>query len=397
MPDRMELHSRLERYLGAIETALVAPQEAMLDRSLSKGRQTGGWGYAENGSAEMGREMKDMSDWSLSCLHRFTVRWIRALSVALFVGLPVLESRADVPEPLDLPAEVRAMPIADAHLHYKWNQAEVTSPQEAAAALRANNVQLAVVTGTPAARVLELYEAAPEIVVPIFGAYRQGGDWFGWQGRASLVDEARDALENGPYRGIGELHLIGGFAMRWNRSDVLRALLALTAEHDVPMLIHTEFSRAEPTLSICEANPKNRIVLAHAGAALPPAEVRRVLDACPNVWMDLSARDPWRFVRFPISGEEGRLLPEWEALVVEYPDRFLAGSDAVWPVDRLDAWDRADTGWEHIGAFLDFHRRWASFLPEEVQRKVLLENAVALFRPAGSKSGVSPPTNRITD
>jgi predicted TIM-barrel fold metal-dependent hydrolase len=302
------------------------------------------------------------------------------LSVAALVALSAFELTAEALPEKALAAADRAAPVADAHLHYKWNQAEVTSPAEAAAALRANNVKLAVVTGTPADRVLDLYAAAPEIVVPIFGAYRRGGDWFGWQSRESLVDEAREALENGPYRGIGELHLIGGFAMRWNRSDVLKALLALTAEHDVPMLIHTEFSRAEPTLSICKANPENRIILAHAGAALPPAEVRRVLDACPNIWMDLSARDPWRFVRFPISGDDGRLLPEWEALVLDYPDRFVIGSDAVWPVDRLDAWDRPDTGWEHIGEFLDFHRRWASFLPEDVQRKVLLENAVAVFQ-----------------
>ncbi len=190
------------------------------------------------------------------CMHRFTLRFNLSILGAVFAAVLPLESHADVPAPLDLSPEERSMPIADAHLHYKWNQAEVTSPQEAAAALRANNVQLAVVTGTPPSRVLELYAAAPEIVVPIFGAYRKGGDWFGWQGRESLVAEAREALENGPYRGIGELHLIGGFAMRWHRSDVLRALLALTAEHDVPMLIHTEFSRAEPTLSICKANPK---------------------------------------------------------------------------------------------------------------------------------------------
>ena len=195
------------------------------------------------------------------------------------------------------------------------------------------------------------------------------------------AEEVRAGLASGRYKGIGELHLIGGFAVRWQRSDVLKALLELAAEYDVPVLVHTEFSRAEPTLSICRANPDNRLVLAHAGAALPPGEVERVLEACPNVWMDLSARDPWRFVRFPISDDDGRLLPDWEALVLRWPERFVVGSDAVWPVERLDAWDQADTGWQRIGDFLDFHRRWASFLPSDVARKVLYENAAGVFRP----------------
>jgi predicted TIM-barrel fold metal-dependent hydrolase len=285
---------------------------------------------------------------------------------------------------------VATTPVADAHLHYKWNQAEVTSPEAAVQALKDNNVRLAVITGTPAERALELEALAPDIVVPIYGVYRRGGDWYGWQGRDGLVEEVRAALASGRYHGIGELHLIGGFAARWNRSDVLKGLLAVAAEYDVPVLVHTEFSRAEPTLSICEARPRNRLVLAHAGAALPPEEVERILVACPNVWMDLSARDPWRFISFPISAEDGRLLPEWEQLVLRWPQRFVIGSDAVWPVDRLDAWDRADTGWEHIGEFLDFHRRWASFLPPDVQRKVLLENALALYGRSDALSRARP-------
>lgn len=283
------------------------------------------------------------------------------------------------------------MPIADAHVHYKWNQAEVTSPEEAVQALRDNGVALAVIAGRPASKALELYALAPDIVVPIYSVYRRGGDWYGWQRRPGLVDEVREALSSGRYRGIGELHLIGGFALRWKRNDVLKGLLALAAEYDVPLLIHTEFSRADPTLSICRANPDTRLVLAHAGAALPPDEVERVLSACPNVWMDLSARDPWRFVRFPITGADGRLLPKWEALVSRWPRRFLIGSDAVWPVDRLDAWDRADTGWQRIGDFLDFHRHWASFLPEDVRRRVLIDNAREVFRAPPPALAETPP------
>ncbi len=269
--------------------------------------------------------------------------------------------------------------VVDAHLHYKWNQAEVTSPKEAVAALRENAVELAVVTGTPPELALKLHALAPDLIVPIFGPYRTSGEWYRWQARADLVDEAREALDGGVYRGIGELHLIGGFAMRWQTSEVLKGLLALGAAYQVPVLVHMEFSRADPTLSLCRGNPGNRLILAHAGGVLPSAEVARILSECPKVWVDLAARDPWRYVRNPITDGEGRLLPEWEALVLSHPDRFLIGSDAVWPVDQLDAWDQADTGWERIGEFLDFHRRWVSFLPPGVAAKVLRENARDLF------------------
>jgi predicted TIM-barrel fold metal-dependent hydrolase len=115
---------------------------------------------------------------------------------------------------------------------------------------------------------------------------------------------------------------------------------------------------------------------------LPPEEVERILAACPNVWVDLAARDPWRYVRNPITGADGRLLPAWESLIRAHAARFVIGSDAVWPVEQLDAWDQPDTGWERIAEFLDFHRRWASFLPAEVADAVLRENARALFKPA---------------
>jgi predicted TIM-barrel fold metal-dependent hydrolase len=285
-------------------------------------------------------------------------------------------------------------PVVDAHLHYKWNQAEVTSPEEAVAALRENGVELAVVTGTPPELALKLYELAPDLILPIYGPYRDLGQWYAWQFRTELVDEVREGIQEGPYRGIGELHLIGGFALRWRESEVLRGLLAVGAAYDVPVMVHMEFSDAAPTLSLCRGNPGNRLILAHAGTVLPPEEVGRILEACPNVWMDLAARDAWRYVRHPITGEDGRLLPAWEALVLAHPGRFVIGSDAVWPVERLDAWDQADTGWERIGDFLDFHRRWASHLPTAVADAVLRENARALFTPSfPGHEPAEPPTD----
>ena len=44
------------------------------------------------------------------------------------------------------------LPVADMHLHYKWSQQEVTSPDEALRLLGAAQVALGVVIGTPAER-----------------------------------------------------------------------------------------------------------------------------------------------------------------------------------------------------------------------------------------------------
>ncbi len=280
---------------------------------------------------------------------------------------------------LALQAEAgQAQPIADVHLHWKWNQKEVTTAEQAIEALNAQRVELAVVTGTPPELALELADLAPQKVVPIYGLYRIPGDWSRWYHDPNLLDRARAALETGRYRGIGEVHMIGGFVADW-RTPVIRGLFELAAEYRVPVLVHTEFSRAKYMLGVCRAHPETRLLWAHAGSALPPSEVEKVLQACPNVAVELSARDPWRHVARQIGDEAGRLRPEWRKLVLDYADRFMVGSDPVWPVEQLDAWDQADTGWQEIGRFLDFHRGWMAHLPADVAERVRLRNAQLFF------------------
>lgn len=279
----------------------------------------------------------------------------------------------------------RAEAIVDSHVHFKWTQSDTTTAAQAIDILRQQDVSLAVVIGTPADLALALAQVAPERILPVFGPYRIGGDWYRWQYDPDLLDRARRALASGRYHGIGELHLVGGFARRLDRHANLRGLLELGREFDVPLLIHTEFSSPEPMLAICRGFPDVRIQWAHSGAILPPAEVGRVLEQCANVWAELSARDPWRYVDHPITDADGRLLPGWEALVLAYPGRFLVGSDPVWPVDRIDGWDRPDTGWQELARFLDFHRRWLAFLPPEVRRRVAVENALDLYQADGRR------------
>lgn len=278
-----------------------------------------------------------------------------------------------------LPLSIAAQPVADMHLHYKWTQQEVTSPADAIAILEQEDIVMGVVIGTPAALALELQSRAPARVVPIFSPYREGGDWHRWAYDDSTVTRARAALASGQYQGIGELHVIGGFAPAWEKAGVLKQLMTLADEFDVPVMIHTEFSRPDFMLTACTQFPGTRILWAHSGAILEPAQVEQVLERCNNVQGGLGARDPWRFVSNPLTTADGVLLPQWKALLLKYPDRFMVGSDPVWPVDQLDRWDEADSGWQELGRFWRFHRGWLAQLPDDVAHKIGCENALALF------------------
>jgi hypothetical protein len=289
-------------------------------------------------------------------LARLTMLALLALAVA---------ARADVP-------------LADVHVHYKWNQAELTSPQEALRILRDNHIALAVVIGTPPELALQLKQRRTPDVIALWSPYRQPGDWSRWAFDPTVLTRAREALASGSYAGIGELHLVGGFMPDW-RSSVISGLAELAIEHRVPLMLHTEISRARYLLEFCQAFPQLRILWAHAGAILEPARVGEVLAACPGVSAELSARDPWRFVANPIGDANGALLPDWRALIERFPDRFMIGSDPVWPVEQLDGWDQADSGWQEYARFIAFHRGWLRQLDARTARRVGLGNAAQFF------------------
>jgi hypothetical protein len=97
------------------------------------------------------------------------------------------------------------------------------------------------------------------------------------------------------------------------------------------------------------------------------------------VWAELSARDPWRFINHPIIDRNHALLPEWRELIEAFPERFMVGSDPVWPVEKLDSWDEPDTGWQQYGRFINFHREWIDQLPPGLARKLRLDNALNFF------------------
>lgn len=275
-------------------------------------------------------------------------------------------------------AEIAAE-ISDVHLHYTWDQRGVTSPEDAINILKKNNVSFGVVIGTPPELALELSEAADGWLMPIFSPYLTPSHRMDWFTDKNVLVKAREGLKNKKYFGIGEVHLVAGLGPRLNNS-ILTGLIELAIEFDVPFLVHIETSSYKYFLPLCKKYSKARFLLAHAGSLLDAKNISSLMASCKNVWAEFSARDHLRYIDSPIVDEKGEIFPSWLKLIKRYPDRFMIGSDPVWPVDNRHQWDTPDTGWQKIDIYLGFHRKWLSFLPKELAKKIELENAKRFFR-----------------
>ena len=273
-------------------------------------------------------------------------------------------------------AAISAPAFADVHVHFNWDQREVIDAGRIAAKLEAAGVEFAVATGTPSELALELAGAADGRVIPMFSPYIHELGRRDWYLDPRVVAMAQAGLSTGDYHGIGEIHFMTGFQPRFDNA-VFRQLMALAGEYRVPVLIHIDSGNEAAFLSICRAYPSLDILFAHAGGNLHAIHIRRIIETCPNAWIEFSARDPWRFGG--LTGEGNRLLPEWRALVLEFPDRFVTGTDPVWRVTRTQSWDLADDGWDYFEQLIAWHRAWLAHLPADLRRKISVENARRLF------------------
>lgn len=241
--------------------------------------------------------------------------------------------------------------LFDAHLHY---DAGHFTPAEVIATLKAAGITRAAVTAQPTERALQLHAAAPGIIVPLLGVYREPEDRESWTEDATLPARVGQALHDGVWRGIGELHL---FAPQ-RHSPVFLRIAALAAQHGLPLLLHCDPAVID---TLYEHNPNVRVVWAHAGAYPYPALLRDYLGRYPDLYIDLSMRDER-------IAPGGMLDPDWEALFWEYPDRFLAGAD-TFSVAR----------WGSYGAVVARIRHWLGQLPDDVAAGIAYRNAAAVF------------------
>lgn len=267
-------------------------------------------------------------------------------------------------------------PFADAHIHYNWDHAEIISAKAVVEKLKREKVGLTLVSSTPSHLALELREAGGDWIIPFFSPYTHEQGKRDWHLDKTVVDKAAEGLGQGLYFGIGEIHFMGGFLPKQNNAIFLQ-LMDLAQQHQVPALIHVDASDETYFLRICKTHSKVKIIFAHAGGNLKPRHIRPVLEQCPNVWVDFAARDDWRYGG--LTDDKGSLLPVWKRLVLDFPDRFITGTDPVWRVTRTQSWDESDDGWDHYEQLHQYHQTWLSGLPLEVRRKISWDNVKQLL------------------
>jgi len=284
------------------------------------------------------------------------------------VGVCLLLLSAFLAGPVRGAAEA-PLPLVDLHIHYNAWVAASLAPEEVARRLREHGAIGGVVSSTPTANALRLAARAPGTLVPFFRPYLTEGHRGTWHQDPAVLREAEAALAAGQYRGIGEVHLSAANAGAGAGNPILVGLLRLAHRHRVPVQVHVD----APDIPVLEALlgdfPTVPVIWAHAGGWAEPGQVEALLGNHPNLWVEFSARDPYRYGSIaPLVEASGGLKPGWAALARRFPDRLMVGSDTGSGAD-----------WDRLGELYAFHRAWLAGLPRDVAEAIAFRNAARLL------------------
>jgi hypothetical protein len=245
-------------------------------------------------------------------------------------------------------------PMIDAHAHYAAPDAAAFTPAEVIARLDAAGVRRLAVTSSPPQLAQQLYQHAPERVIPLLGVYASDLHKGNWVHDAGLPARVAAQLEDGVWAGIGELHLFARDAQQ----PVFAQLVRLAAARKLVMMIHGDAAVVEQAFAVA---PGVRVLWAHLGTQPQPDLLAAMLVRFPGLWIDTSVRD----ARI---APDGALLPEWRALFERHPERFVVAVD-TFSVNR----------WQHYETVVAQIRRWVDPLPPPLKDNLLHDNAARLF------------------
>jgi len=259
---------------------------------------------------------------------------IRLALILLLLGVPAAALAAD-------------LPIFDAHIHYSHDAWDMLPVQDALAILRKAGVTGALVSSSGDDGTQRLYAAAPDLIVPELRPYRRRGDVGTWIRDESVIPYLEERLAKYRYVAIGEFHVYGGDA----DLPVMRRVVELAKQHDLLLHLHGD---AEAVERVFRQDPGARILWAHSGFE-PPSKVRETMRKHKTLWADLAFRSD------QAAGD--KVTPEWREVFLEFPDRFMVGTDTFTP-ER----------WHYIPEHATFSRAWLADLPREVAERIAHKN-----------------------
>ncbi|MDM0002450.1 amidohydrolase family protein [Variovorax sp. J22P240] len=287
---------------------------------------------------------------------------MRAAWVAIAMALASVAQAADYTGPL-----------FDTHLHYNQEAWDGNTgpypPADALARMQRNGVKAIVANSRPNAGTQTLAAAretreAGVSVVPFVRLYRNRADYDNWFRDDSIYEMVQTELArgtaSGPYKGLGEFHLYDSANAN---GPVAKKLIVLAEQKKLAVLAHVDDVAIDLLMAHAPSDGRTlRLIWAHTGIGGPSvARVQALLERYPLLMGELSYRPG-------LTCDGGVLCPEWRALILKYPERFMVGSD-TWVNQRWSAYDEIMRG----------YRTWLGDLPPDVAQRVAWGNAAALF------------------
>ena len=265
---------------------------------------------------------------------------------SLVLGLATLVAAAS--------ASAADMPIFDAHLHYSHDAWGYLSPKDAVALLKKAGIKRALVSSSDDEGTQKLMREAPDLILPELRPYRRRGEQSTWFKDESVVGFLEDRLRRSRYVAIGEFHLYGADA----DLPVPRRMVELARQHELFLHAHSDVDAIE---RLFRQDPNARILWAHSGFERPEV-VRAMLRKYPNLVCDLAFRSE--------HGSGGKVPEEWRAAFLEFPDRFMVGTDTFTP-ER----------WPYVTEHAVWSRAWLNDLPRDVAERIGHRNGDKIFGP----------------
>ena len=216
----------------------------------------------------------------------------------------------------------------------------------------------------------------------------------GLEAQRRLRERAEEILRMGGI-GFGEMtteHFVSDTPYQYAPSDhpLLLLLADISAARNAPIVIHMEAApqdMAAPVLlgprnparvrgnvaafeRLLAHNRGARIVWAHFGSDSlgfrTPEMTRRLLRAHSNLFVEIKTDPLNPRSNYPLDAN-GRIKPEYLQLFMEFPDRFLIGSDQHYPEPRtpVQRWQTA------VSLF--------NQLPADVRKKIGTENVASIY------------------